>query len=348
MADMSFTNVKDAIAEACNNIFNNNSISSINGSFKIDGNLYTDNLIVGTTNFNDIPANGGVKTSTLANKIDLGIMPLSILDTAPHQLKFIVGSDGTDVCLFDTTGLTNFPTEDYKVYVNGKITQQVFTSLSFKSGDIIHIVTESEKSFPRVLMQNYVSSLEKPLPVLTSNTNVPSYNMSKLFRDNSILTTLPNRLFANNTQATTVSECFYNCTNLKKLPSDLFDYTPLINSTNYLFFNCASLESVPEGLLDNITKTTSFAYSFRSCDSLANVPESLFEKNTNVTSFNYCFYDCTNLSATLKIGSTKVSSATAFCTNCGNFTVYVPSGSTTQTTFETLATTLTNLTVIPY
>lgn len=72
MADMSFTNVKDAIAEACNNIFNNNSISSINGSFKIDGNLYTDNLIVGTTNFNDIPANGGVKTNTLANKIDLG------------------------------------------------------------------------------------------------------------------------------------------------------------------------------------------------------------------------------------------------------------------------------------
>ncbi len=86
MADMSFTNVKDAIAEACNNIFNNNSISTINSSFKIDGNLYTDNLIVGTTNFNDIPANGGVKTSTLANKIDLGELPTPIISAGGRKL----------------------------------------------------------------------------------------------------------------------------------------------------------------------------------------------------------------------------------------------------------------------
>jgi len=74
----------------------------------------------------------------------------------------------------------------------------------------------------------------------------------------------------------------------------------------------------------------------------------LFASNTNVTNFNNAFQDCTQLTDfTLHIGSSSVSSCSSFATlkSGANRTIYVPSGSTTETTFNAVASSL-GLTII--
>ena len=202
-----------------------------------------------------------------------------------------------------------------------------------------------------------------PEGLFANNTKLQS--VRKCF-SNSRIREVPDTLFANCQNLTNVAACFYS-TPLNTIPPNLFRNNPTITTTSEVYngtvvdiygneekpvqgiFNkCESIVSVPEGLFDTLVNVTDFDACFRRCKSLASVPEDLFLYNTLVTRFDKTFEDCKELSCRLKIGSEIVSSVTNFCTNAGQFTVVVPAGTTTETTFRAYAATVNNLIVETY
>lgn len=187
-----------------------------------------------------------------------------------------------------------------------------------------------------------------PSGLFDSNTAVTDF--SYCFYGCSSLTSIPSGLFDNNTAVTSFSYCFRGCSSVASIPSGLFDNNTAVTDFSRCFYGCSHITSIPSGLFDSNTAATNFSYCFRDCSALVTIPSGLFSNNTAVTNFSYCFRDCSSLgSFTIHIGSTKVSSGSAvnFVTkkNGVTRTVYVPSGSTTQTTFNSVASSL-GLTVI--
>ena len=112
---------------------------------------------------------------------------------------------------------------------------------------------------------------------------------------------------------------------------------PVVESTNFAscFRNCSALTSVPEGLFANNPNVTNFSYCFYYCYALTSIPEGLFANNPNVTNFTNCFRNCYALTVRVRISSAKVSQAAYFARDTkAKGTVYVPSGSTTASTFK--------------
>ena len=193
--------------------------------------------------------------------------------------------------------------------------------------------------------------------------NTLATDFSECF-DNSGLTSIPENLFKYNTLATDFSDCFHG-TRIKSIPENLFRYNTA--ATNfYHCFACDSLESIPENLFryntavtsfsfcfsgrnltsipENLfkynTAVTTFSYCFSWCQNLTSIPENLFKYNTAVTAFNNCFGNCSKLkNFKLHIGSSLVTSCSEFIPviSGSTRTVYVPSGSTTETTFSEAA-----------
>lgn len=222
----------------------------------------------------------------------------------------------------------------------------------------------------------YCSSLASiPAKLLEPLINITS--VQNLFQQCEALTSIPAGLFSKNTKLTTATSVFYNCTHITSIPPDLFGSSELITQLQSTFYGMTRLLSIPVGLFDNLTRLTNMSSLCRGCTQLASLPSGLFRYNTAVTNFQYAFYGCTALTALpsdlfqyntavtnmknvfqnasnlgsfdIHIGSTKVSSG-----NAANFvtkktgatrTVRVPSGSTTQTTFNSAASSL-GLTII--
>ena len=115
-----------------------------------------------------------------------------------------------------------------------------------------------------------------------------------------------------------------------------------------MFINAKNLESIPDGLFRDCPNVTTFQDVFRTCTKLTTIPENLFLYNTKVTSFLRSFNGCSEIGDfDVHIGSTKVS-------NCSQFVpaktgavrnVYVPAGSSTETKFNSVASSCT-LTII--
>lgn len=124
-----------------------------------------------------------------------------------------------------------------------------------------------------------------------------------------------------------------------------------ISQDNFLracFFYASNLESIPSNLFENNSSVTDFSYCFLNCTSLQSIPSELFNSCTAAINFDGCFSNCTSLNDfTLHIGSSSVFSCYSFVTKKTGTTrtIYVPSGSTTQTTFNAVASTL-GLTII--
>ena len=166
--------------------------------------------------------------------------------------------------------------------------------------------------------------------------------------DGTSITSIPAGLFDNCTAATTFYGCFGSCSSLITIPSGLFDKNTATTSFYRCFEGCSSLASIPSGLFDKNTKVTTFYGCFSGCTSLQSIPSGLFSKNTAVTTFYNCFNYCSSLNNfTIHIGSSKVSNCEYFVTLKSGTTrkVYVPSGSTTQTKFNNVASSL-GLTII--
>ena len=191
----------------------------------------------------------------------------------------------------------------WTVSINGAPTSQSASALTFSSGDTVRIeYDETPAASFSAMGTDYFKTIDGAIPV------VESTSFSYCFRECFALTSVPEGLFANNPNVTSFSSCFYNC---------------------------YALTSVPEGLFANNPNVTSFSSCFRDCHALTSVPEGLFANNPNVTSFSSCFRDCHALTVRVRISSAKVSQATYFAGDTkAKGTVYVPSGSTTASTFK--------------
>ena len=120
------------------------------------------------------------------------------------------------------------------------------------------------------------------------------------------------------------------------------------NSLPCCFYGCSNLGSIPENLFINNTSVTSFGGSFYGCTNITTIPENLFGNNTSIISLMRCFQYCSSITNfTLRLYSLIISSASNFITLSSgtNRTIYVPSGSTTETTFNSVADSL-GLTII--
>ncbi len=186
------------------------------------------------------------------------------------------------------------------------------------------------------------------IPSNLFENNISSTDFSWCFYECSSLQSIPAGIFAKNTAATSFEGCFENCTSLQSIPAGLFDSNTAASNFAFCFNVCSSLQSIPAGLFDKNTAVTTFYLCFDSCSSLQSIPSNLFVSNTAVTNFEYCFCNCSSLNDfILHIGSSSVSNCTDFVTNKSSITrtVYVPSGSTTQTSFNNVASSL-GLTII--
>lgn len=166
------------------------------------------------------------------------------------------------------------------------------------------------------------------------------------FGNCSNLSNIPENIFINNQHITDFSHCFQSC-NLSTIPAGLFNNN--INATDFSScFYGNTIQTIPDGLFNNNVNATDFNSCFIYCYSLQSIPVNLFKNNIAIADIGYCFCECSSLgSFTVHIGSSLVS-------DCYNFvdkktgttrTVYVPSGSTTQTTFNAQASSL-GLTII--
>ena len=144
-----------------------------------------------------------------------------------------------------------------------------------------------------------------------------------------------------------VLNLFNSCHKLASISEGVFHNND-ITTFSSCFNNCSSLTSIPSTLFNNNPNATSFYYCFSACSGLTSIPSELFNNNPNVTNFGYCFSYCSNITDfTLRINSSVVSSASIFVTikSGTTRTIYVPSGSTTETTFNSVASGL-GLTII--
>lgn len=189
-----------------------------------------------------------------------------------------------------------------------------------------------------------------PAGLFDNNTKVT--NLTNLFYNcnNSGLTTLPSGLFDKLTLVTNIQQIFYGMTHLEAVPATIFKNMTRITNASYVFYNCSGLLSVDGDIFRYNTAITNFQYCFRSCTSLTTLPADLFKYNTAVTNMKNVFASASNLgNFDIHIGSANVSSgnAASFVTKKtgATRTVRVPSGSTTQTTFNSVASSL-GLTVV--
>lgn len=164
------------------------------------------------------------------------------------------------------------------------------------------------------------------------------------------ITEIPANLFKYNTKATNFSSCFCGCTGVSEIPEHLFDACTLATDFRRCFGgfdNIMSYTFIPENIFRYNTLATNFSECFAE-SSITTIPSNLFNYHANVTTFQYCFEKCSKLNDfSIHVASRVVSNCGVFVTKKNNTsrTVYVPSGSTTQTAFNNVASSL-GLTII--
>lgn len=227
-------------------------------------------------------------------------------------------------------------------------------------------------SIPEQLFKNCtsLSTFDYAFHACSSLTSIPEdlfsygpaiHRAPYMFMDCTSLTSIPEHLFDNSIRSYLNGNdlwfdyMFAGCTSLTSLPEGLFANMVKDSSSSSgvdckgMFKDCISLASLPENLFKNLgSRLESVIYCFQNCRGLTTIPENLFKYSTYIGSFDSCFYNCSSLTDfTIHIGSTKVSSCSSFVSTKSGATriVYVPSGSTTETTFNDAAASL-GLTII--
>ncbi len=155
----------------------------------------------------------------------------------------------------------------------------------------------------------------------------------------------PENLFEKNLDAVSFEYCF--CYNGRvSIPKKLFKGMSSAKNFQYCFYY-SNIISIPEGLFDDCISALNFNLCF-GFTQINLIPQQLFYNNTEATSFIGCFTNVGTFNDfTLHIGSAKVLSCGDFVTEKENAVriIYVPSGSTTETAFNSVASSL-GLTII--
>lgn len=151
---------------------------------------------------------------------------------------------------------------------------------------------------------------------------------------NSAITNLPADTFENCSSASNLATVFYGCTGLTAIPSGLFDDCVNAQTVMGAFYYCLNIASVPDDLFRQLTVCTDFSYLF-TWSGIQNIPSLRY--NTAATNVEGAFNACSAASGSVAyVGSSVVTSADYFmyANNSSSFSAYVPSGSTTCTTFN--------------
>ena len=315
-----------------------------------------------------------IDTRMVSSTNKIGTIPFNMYDS--EAILYVDWGDGTTETLDFSNYTENDSSSSKHLYSEpGEYNIKVISS-SWNDTSYYHC--NSEYSLSSIRYNSITSNFLYFNKTLTKiNTSLPKFKDIRIYGDsynkyystNNIsdfsyafshcnnLTYINPDLFKNNSDITTFSYCFYNCSSLTSIPEHLFDNNTAVTDFSYCFCGCSSLASIPSGLFDNNTAVTDFSYCFSSCSSLTSISvcsmgvitetqpfsEDLFKYNTAVTNFSYCFYNCTKLNNfTIYIGSSLVSSASSFVTKKTGTTrtIKVLTGSTTQTTFNNVATSL--------
>lgn len=112
---------------------------------------------------------------------------------------------------------------------------------------------------------------------------------------------------------------------------------PKLAGSRFWNWQTSSVETLSNGLVK----------CFWNVPYLERVVPDIFANNSNITSVWECFSSCSRLSnCTFHISSPSITDCRDFITNGSSHTIYVPSGSTTQTTFQTVYGSSQNVTII--
>lgn len=190
--------------------------------------------------------------------------------------------DGSTEENFTTTGVKSHSYSDAGIYT-------IKLHGQFSSGGNIRIGDSSKFPTTRRLEKQRLKSTNA-IPAISGLSN-----FDFTFFECSALTSLPNNLFANNSQVTSFFGSFGACSNLTTLPSDLFSYSTSATSFSYVFDKCNSLTTIPTDIFKYNTNATNFSGAFSNCASLTTLPSNLFYYNTNATNFQQVFGICSSL-----------------------------------------------------
>lgn len=141
---------------------------------------------------------------------------------------------------------------------------------------------------------------------------------------------------------------FYLANHVTGFPSDFLSLLSDKALFMHFFYGMKGITTIPEGFLSSLTECQSCEGLFKGCPSLASIPNSLFTNNLHITNLSSCFDNCAALGDfSIHIASRDVSRVSSFVTSKAGTTrtIYVPAGSTTETTFNAVATDL-GLTII--
>lgn len=127
---------------------------------------------------------------------------------------------------------------------------------------------------------------------------VAAEDFSCVFKDMNI-TTLPEKLFANNVNAKTFYGLFYGCTELETLPSGLFDNNVSVTTMGQLF-KYAKIKTLPAGLFKNLKNCSAIYQMFIEAE-IDEIPEGFFEGLSKVTTLSNVF-ESTKFNKPLKGG----------------------------------------------
>lgn len=201
---------------------------------------------------------------------------------------------------------------------------------------------------------------------------IKAQNFRRAFSDCPALSTIPAYLFKNCAEATSfigtfggyvgsgstpdyngVAGSFWGRDNIgiTSIPGTLFSGAVSATNFEYTFAGCSSLASIPEGLFADNLLVERFRETFRGCTGLQSIPTNIFKHNTATITVENCFDMRSSQNQmgdfAIHVGSSSITNADDFITaKTGTTrTIYVPSGSTTETTFNAVAADL-GLTII--
>ena len=161
----------------------------------------------------------------------------------------------------------NYDFSNLEVYINGELTNQVANSITADRDDDV-IIKSTDGYYPwfsdvhLVFMRGgYIKSIEEPLPLMHQADGSPITSFAQYFYECESLTSIPEGLFDNNTQATDFSRCFERCEHLTSIPIGLFDKNIQATDFSRCFSECSDLTvNVQIGSIASSVDVSRFAY----------------------------------------------------------------------------------------
>ena len=128
---------------------------------------------------------------------------------------------------------------------------------------------------------------------------------------NSKLNAIPLNTFFNCNYATNYDHCFYG-TAITTVASGVFNWADAVTDFSYLFYGCKSLKTMGAGLFSNSPLVTSFWSAWKNCSALTALPQNLFAYTPLASNFESSFASCTKIASIAADTFSSCEGATTF------------------------------------